>query len=84
MTFDQAAEAYIRQHGSGWKNADHAAQWRSIAEKLRLAGHRPACRSPTSPPPHVMKVLDPIWQEKTGNGEPRARPHRGGARLGDA
>jgi roadblock/LC7 domain-containing protein len=27
MTFDQAAEAYIAQHRSTWKNPVHAAQW---------------------------------------------------------
>jgi hypothetical protein len=29
MTFDQAAEAYIRQHGAAWKSPVHAAQWES-------------------------------------------------------
>ncbi len=29
MTFDGCAEAYIRAHEVGWRNAKHAAQWRS-------------------------------------------------------
>jgi hypothetical protein len=27
ITFDHAAKAYVAQHGAGWKNAVHAAQW---------------------------------------------------------
>jgi integrase len=64
VTFDQAAEAYIRQHGSEWKNADHAAQWRSSLKTYAspIIGQMSVADITT---PHVMKVLDPIWQEKT-------------------
>jgi len=63
MTFDQAAETYIRQHRAGWKSSIHAAQWASslaayvspVIGRLVVADVQVA---------HVMKALNPIWQEK--------------------
>lgn len=64
LTFDQCADAYIRAHESGWRNAKHAAQWRST-----LATYA----SPIIGPmlvrdvelAHVMRTLEPIWLNKT-------------------
>jgi integrase len=64
MTFDQAAEAYIRQHRAGWKNLDHAAQWqRSLKNHASPVIGRMSVADITTA--HVMKVLNPIWNEKT-------------------
>jgi integrase len=64
MTFDQAAEAYIRQHRAGWKNLDHANQWqRSLKTHASPVLGRMSVVDITTA--HVMRVLDPIWQVKT-------------------
>jgi hypothetical protein len=64
MTFDQAAEAYIRQHRAGWKNVDHANQWqRSLKTYASPVLGRMSVADITTA--HVMKVLEPIWHEKT-------------------
>jgi integrase len=63
MTFDAAADAYIRHHRAGWKNTVHAAQWPStlkayaspVLGKLSVADIETA---------HIRKVLDPIWHDK--------------------
>ena len=64
MTFDEAAAAYIRQHGAGWKNLDHARQWpASLRDYVSpIIGRMSVADIQTS---HIMKVLDPIWREKT-------------------
>ncbi len=63
MTFDQAAEIYIRQHQAGWKNAVHAAQWESTLRTYAspIIGRMSVAEIDT---PHVMKVIEPIWLEK--------------------
>lgn len=55
MTFDKATEEYIRQHGPSWKNADHAAQWRSSLKSYAspVLGKMSVKDIVT---PHVMKV----------------------------
>ena len=63
MTFDEAAEIYIRQHRTAWKSAIHAAQWGTTLKtyaspkigKMSVADIETA---------HVMRVLEPIWLEK--------------------
>ena len=35
LTFKQCADAYIKAHESGWKNAKHAAQWHATFEETR-------------------------------------------------
>src|ERR1700722_12137514 len=64
MTFDQAAEAYIRQHRSEWTNPLHAAQWPATLKRYAspVVGKMPVADVTTA---HVMKILDPIWTEKT-------------------
>jgi integrase len=63
MTFDQAAETYIRQHRAGWKSSIHAAQWSSTLKTYAspILGKLPVADISTA---HVMKALDPIWIEK--------------------
>jgi len=63
MTFDQAAEAYIRQHKAGWKNAAHAAQWKSSLRSYvsPIIGRMSVAEIDTR---DVMRVIEPIWLEK--------------------
>jgi integrase len=63
MTFDQAAEIYIRQHRAGWKTS-HAAQWASTLKAYAspALGRLPVAEITTA---HVMRVIEPIWREKT-------------------
>lgn len=64
VTFDECAKAYIEAHRSGWKNAKHASQWTNTLDtyaspvigKLSIQSIDTAL---------VMKVLEPIWREKT-------------------
>jgi integrase len=64
MTFRQCAEAYIRAQSVGWKNAKHAAQWPAT-----LAAYvHPILRDLPVQAVDVglvVKVLEPIWTEKT-------------------
>jgi len=63
MTFDKAAESYIRQHQSAWKSTVHLAQWKAtlrdhVSPKI---GRMSVADIETA---HVMKVLEPIWTTK--------------------
>lgn len=64
LTFDQAAEKYISQHRAGWRNVDHANQWtRSLKTHASpVLGRMSVADIETG---HIVKVLDPIWNEKT-------------------
>ncbi len=64
MTFDACAEAYVRAHEAGWRNAKHAAQWRSTLGTYAspVLGELPVQSIDVG---IVMKVLEPIWTEKT-------------------
>jgi integrase len=64
MTFDQCAEAYIRAHRGGWKNAKHAEQWPSTIKTYAspIFGSLPAQSVDTA---LVMRALEPIWSTKT-------------------
>ena len=63
MTFDQAAEIYMRQHSAGW-SPDHAAQWASSLKShvSPIIGKMSIRDIATT---HVVKVLEPMWREKT-------------------
>jgi len=63
MTFDQAAEIYIRQHSAAWKSPVHARQWGTTLKTYAspIIGRVPVADIET---PHVMKVLEPIWRTK--------------------
>lgn len=64
MDFEGAARQYMEAHEKGWKNAKHAAQWRStlktyanpVIGKLHV---RDVALG------HVLKILEPIWVSKT-------------------
>lgn len=64
ITFDQCATAYINAHRSGWKNAKHAAQWENTLATYAtpIIGALPVAAVDTA---LVVKVLSPIWHEKT-------------------
>jgi integrase len=64
VTFDYCAEEYIAAHRGSWKNAKHAAQWTSTIATYAspVIGALPVAAIDTA---LVVKVLQPIWQEKT-------------------
>jgi integrase len=66
MTFDEAAENYMRQHRAGW-TPDYAAQWASSLKSYAapVIGRMSVADITTT---HIMKVLEPMWREKTETG----------------
>jgi integrase len=63
-TFAECAEAHIKAHRAGWRNAKHAAQWEATLNTYAspVFGSLPIQAIDTA---LVMKVLEPIWSEKT-------------------
>jgi integrase len=63
MTFRQCAEECIKSHSDGWKNAKHAAQWRSTLKTYAypVLGDIAVDDIATA---HVVRALQPIWKEK--------------------
>jgi integrase len=63
MTFKACAEAYIKAHATGWKNAVHAKQWPSTLEAYvyPVFGVLPVQAVDVA---LVMKALEPIWTTK--------------------
>jgi integrase len=64
LSFRDAAEAYIRAHQAGWRNAKHADQWRNTLDTYAgpVFGKLPVQDVDVS---LVMRVLEPIWTTKT-------------------
>lgn len=64
MTFDQCAVAYIQDKQDEWKNAKHISQWQNTLATYAspIIGALPVADVNTE---LVMKVLKPIWQDKT-------------------
>jgi integrase len=64
MTFEQCAQGYIKAHQSSWKSAKHASQWESTLKTYAypVIGALPVGAVEKA---HVMKILQPIWEEKT-------------------
>ena len=64
MTFRACAEAYIRAQSPAWKNAKHSAQWPATLSAYvhPIVGDLPVQAVDVG---LVMKVLEPIWTEKT-------------------
>jgi integrase len=62
-TFREAADGYMRSHGTGWRNAKHAAQWPSTLKDYVYPsfGDLPVQAVDAA---LVLKVLEPIWNEK--------------------
>ena len=64
ITVKDAALHYIKANEKGWKNPKHRQQWRSTLETYVFPkiGSLPIDAIEL---PHVLKVLEPIWHEKT-------------------
>lgn len=64
VTFDEAANSYIKSHEAGWRNVKHAAQWRATLKEYAspVIGNMLVADVKTS---HIVKVLEPIWRTKT-------------------
>jgi integrase len=64
MTFEQCATAYLAAHDGVWRNAKHGQQWRNtLATYAFPVLGRLLVRDVEMP--HVLKVLEPIWRDKT-------------------
>jgi len=64
VTFEEAALAYIKAQEPGWRNAKHAQQWRNTLQTYAFPKlGRMLARDIELP--HILAVLEPIWQEKT-------------------
>ena len=63
LTFEMAAERYIKAHAPGWKNPVHRRQWPSTLKRYVFPefGHCPVDQVDTA---RVLRVLEPIWTEK--------------------
>jgi len=64
VTFKQCAERYIASHRAGWRNPKHAEQWESSLRRFAfpVIGALSVQAIDTA---LVMKVIEPIWEEKT-------------------
>lgn len=64
LTFSECATKYMEAYESGWRNPKHAQQWRNTLESYAnpVIGQM-LVRDVALP--HVMKVLEPIWHQKT-------------------
>jgi integrase len=63
-TFDDVAKTYITAHRPSWRNPVHAKQWETSLKTYAspVIGKLLVNAINTD---HVMKVLEPIWHEKT-------------------
>jgi integrase len=64
LTFKEAAKKYIDAHAGEWRNAVHAAQWSTSLETYAYPVLGDMSVSDIDLP-HVLKVLTPIWNDKT-------------------
>lgn len=64
LTFKQCATAYIEAHEAGWKNAKHAQQWTNTLTQYAYPVLGPMLVRDVELG-HVLRVLEPIWREKT-------------------
>jgi len=64
MTFKDCAEAYIKSHSAGWKNAKHISQWNNTLSSYAypVFGAFPVSEIDVG---LVLKSLEPIWTTKT-------------------
>lgn len=64
MTFNEAAERYIKLKGDEWRNAKHADQWANTLKTYAepVIGSLDVSDIETA---HIMNVLEPIWAAKT-------------------
>jgi integrase len=63
LTFKNCTEQYIAAHGTGWRNAKHAAQWSSTLKTYAepVIGALPVRNVDTA---LVMKIVEPLWSKK--------------------
>ncbi|HEX7636305.1 MAG TPA: integrase arm-type DNA-binding domain-containing protein [Noviherbaspirillum sp.] len=64
LTFEQCATAFIAAKEPEWKNAKHAAQWRSTLETYAYPTIGGILVRDVALP-HVLQILEPIWTTKT-------------------
>lgn len=64
LTFDQAADRYLKGKASEFRNAKHAKQWRATLDTYAspVLGKMTVDRVELA---HVLQVLEPIWHTKT-------------------
>lgn len=63
LTFGDCCDRYIEAHQDGWRNAKHAAQWRSTLDTYcGSLAPLPVAEIDTA---LVIKALEPIWSAKT-------------------
>lgn len=64
ITFKDVAEAYIAANEASWRNDKHRQQWRNTLATYvyPVIGDLPVAVVDTA---HVLKILEPIWKEKT-------------------
>lgn len=63
ITFKAVAETYIGANEASWRNDKHRQQWRNTLASYvyPIMGELPVADIATA---HVLKVLEPIWQDK--------------------
>jgi integrase len=63
-SFSEVADVYIAAHEASWRNAKHRQQWRNTLDTyaVPILGKMPVAQVDVG---SVMRVLEPIWREKT-------------------
>lgn len=64
LEFDKAAEAFIREHESTWRNVKHVQQWRNTLSSYASPHFGPVPVSDIDQA-MVLRALSPIWKTKT-------------------
>jgi integrase len=64
ITFEEASNQYIAAHEKGWRNERHSKIWLATFKDyvFPVLGKLPVDAIEL---PHILKVLEPIWHEKT-------------------
>jgi integrase len=60
--FQPTFEAYVEVHRGSWRSAKHLAQWKGSLKHTGAINNLDVAAIDT---PHVLKVLEPLWSEKT-------------------
>lgn len=64
LEFDKAAEAFIREHESTWRNVKHVQQWRNTLATY-ASPHFGTVPVSDIDQAMVLRALSPIWKKKT-------------------
>lgn len=64
MEFDKAAESFIAEHETTWRNIKHAQQWRNTLTTY-ASPHFGRLDVSEIEQAHVLRALSPIWKTKT-------------------